>query len=86
MICIDCLSLRVPQPLPSPMIRPISPPGPQDAGPSLPPLVCQFSPQCYELCHPPDILHTLTSTDNLKYGYTQVYTFNNSQHPIYMYT
>ena len=28
----------------------------------VPPLVCQFSPQCYELCHPPDILHTLTST------------------------
>ena len=46
-------------PLPSPMIRPISPPGPQDAGPS--PRVCQFSPQCYESCHPPDILHTLTS-------------------------
>ena len=41
---------------------------------SLPsPSVCQFSPQCYERCHPPpDITHTLTSLyihiDHLKHG------------------
>ena len=66
---IDCLYV----PSPRPVIRPICPPGPQDAGPS-PPLVCvSFHPNVMSgvTLLPPDILHTLTSLyiDHLKHGY-----------------